>query len=307
MLKSSAALWPQCMSGEALFMSQFRTLSTIVFSLLGVGLGFLMFGWWAVLIVVAGISWQLAVHRTTPTQAAPIRHQPAASQSQPVQSVTEAPPRVVAKVSTPNRDPRPWQERVEEIERNRPSDVAQPQVEGARHDHTQSTSACTKSITQIAQIAHIDPAPLLAQRAAIKAAIDSGDAAKLNKLIRTLCPSQVWVWPEAQQLLEDQGKRGTRLQMVELVASMLMRQASWAKRLPQMLASIDSRPYWQFRAVGDSRDPSECKALCGRVERYDSSFWLSQAPWQCARAECRCTVRTLTPAELAAKGLPIPD
>lgn len=86
-----------------------------------------------------------------------------------------------------------------------------------------------------------------------------------------------------------------------------LRAEMWAKRLPQMLASIDRRPYWQFRAVGDSRDPPECEVLSGRVERHDSSFWLTNAPWLCTRAECRCSVRNLTPDELIAKGLSIPD
>lgn len=86
-----------------------------------------------------------------------------------------------------------------------------------------------------------------------------------------------------------------------------LRAEMWAKRLPQMLASIDRRPYWQFRAVGDSLDPPACKALDRRVEQHDSVFWLAQAPWLCHRAECRCTVRALSANELMAQGIPIPE
>jgi uncharacterized protein with gpF-like domain len=86
-----------------------------------------------------------------------------------------------------------------------------------------------------------------------------------------------------------------------------IRAEMWAHRLPQMQSSTDRRPYWQFRAVGDSRDPPECKAINGRVERHDSAFWAAHAPWHCSRAECRCTVRIYTRDELVAKGITIPN
>jgi hypothetical protein len=86
-----------------------------------------------------------------------------------------------------------------------------------------------------------------------------------------------------------------------------IRAEMWAHRLPQMQASTDRRPYWQFRAVGDARDPPACKALSGRVERHDSAFWQAHAPWLCSRTECRCTVRIYTREELVAKAIAIPD
>lgn len=140
-------------------MNQFRTVSTIVFGLLGVGLGFLMFGWWAALIVVGAIAWQLAAHRTRPVQAAPIRHQPAASQSQPIQSVTEAPTRVIADVSTPNRDPRPWQERVEEIERNRvPMIVMLSGIQTFTSPNDERIAALNRQATVHKDSGHLDAA-----------------------------------------------------------------------------------------------------------------------------------------------------
>jgi hypothetical protein len=86
-----------------------------------------------------------------------------------------------------------------------------------------------------------------------------------------------------------------------------MRAEMWARRLPQLQQSTERRPYWQFTAVGDSRDPPACKALNGRVERYDSAFWQNKAPWKCRRLECRCTVRAYTQDELTARGIAIPD
>jgi uncharacterized protein with gpF-like domain len=77
-----------------------------------------------------------------------------------------------------------------------------------------------------------------------------------------------------------------------------IRAAMWAKRLPQMMATANRHPWWQFRAVGDARDPEQCKAMHGRIERFDSDFWATNAPWKCKRTECRCTVRMYSDNEL---------
>lgn len=86
-----------------------------------------------------------------------------------------------------------------------------------------------------------------------------------------------------------------------------IRAQMWNERLPQLLAATDRRPYWQFRSVGDSMDPPSCKALSGRVERFDSEFWRTKAPWMCQRLQCRCTVRACTRDELEAKGIAVPE
>lgn len=86
-----------------------------------------------------------------------------------------------------------------------------------------------------------------------------------------------------------------------------IRQEMWARELPRLMECTEFCPYWQFRSVGDARDPAACKALDGRIERFDHPFWDEHAPWNCRRLECRCTVRAYTHQELQAKGLPIPD
>ena len=76
------------------------------------------------------------------------------------------------------------------------------------------------------------------------------------------------------------------------------RAAHWAHRLRQMLANVDSCPYWQFRTVDDGRDPPDCQVHHGRIERFDSAFWQAHNPANCTRVECRCTVRACRPDEI---------
>ena len=71
----------------------------------------------------------------------------------------------------------------------------------------------------------------------------------------------------------------------------------WAHRLPQLLDNVDARPWWQFRAVDDGRDPPECLAHHGRIERFDSPFWSEHNPAHCARKDCRCTIRAYREAD----------
>lgn len=69
--------------------------------------------------------------------------------------------------------------------------------------------------------------------------------------------------------------------------------------MPQLLANTDRRPQWQFRVVGDGRDPAGCVPHHGRIERYDSAFWKANNPANCANPTCRCTIRAYSLDEVA--------
>ena len=84
------------------------------------------------------------------------------------------------------------------------------------------------------------------------------------------------------------------------------RKEHWANRLPQLLENVDRRPYWQFRVVGAMHDPPACKALDGRIERYDSAFWAQHNPAKCLRRECRCTIRAYGLRDLEELGVKPP-
>lgn len=146
-------------------------------------------------------------------------------------------------------------------------------------------------LDQAAQWAQIDPAPLLAQAAAIAASFDTGNPRVLDGLLRTICPADMWDWPAYTAYAKRVDEKPTRLRMVAALAHRFQVDAHWSERIPQLLQNIDFRPLWQFRACGDSRDPPACRKLSGRTERFDAAFWQTQNPSECDRVICRCSIR----------------
>jgi len=69
------------------------------------------------------------------------------------------------------------------------------------------------------------------------------------------------------------------------------------------MENVDSRPYWQYVAVLDSRTRPAHKALHGMVFRYDDPFWQTHYPP--LGFNCRCRVRALSKKDIDEKGLPV--
>ncbi len=77
--------------------------------------------------------------------------------------------------------------------------------------------------------------------------------------------------------------------------------AYMAGRWKRQMENADSRPYWQYVAVLDSRTRPEHRILHGKVFRYDDPFWEKFYPpngWN-----CRCRVRARSQASLDRDGL----
>jgi hypothetical protein len=207
-----------------------------------------------------------------------------------------------------------WLETVERIEQARqgpPQPVTGPGVTGTvcRSASTSGGMASATARTIIARcatLASLDPAPLMAVAGEIEALVESGSNKQLDALLRSCCPKDRWMWPQADEVFAMTGARGTRLQQIALLTSMLFRQFMWATRLPQLKQIAPRRPYLQFRVAGDIRTPASCAAEDGRIELHTHAFWTSRAPWTCTRAECRCSVRTFSLQDLIDKGLPVP-
>lgn len=89
-------------------------------------------------------------------------------------------------------------------------------------------------------------------------------------------------------------------------ADKALRQAHWRQRMPQLLANVERRPYWQLRTADDGRDNAACQADHGRVERYDSEFWQRRSPAKCRRTDCRCSIRAYSLQDLAERGIEPP-
>lgn len=149
----------------------------------------------------------------------------------------------------------------------------------------------SEQLRKAAEWANVDTAQLLTQADAITAALDSGRPRELDRLLRTICPADMWDWPAYAAYAEEAHEKPTRIRMVAALEHRLMRDDHWARHMPQLLANLENRPLWQFRAVDDGQDPPECKQLSGRVERFDSEFWQSHGPTTCDKVRCRCTIR----------------
>jgi SPP1 gp7 family putative phage head morphogenesis protein len=79
--------------------------------------------------------------------------------------------------------------------------------------------------------------------------------------------------------------------------------AYMAGRYRRQLASVSTRPYWQYVAVIDSRTRPSHRAMNGRVFRWDDPIWQYLYPpngWG-----CRCRVRNLTERQLEREGLTV--
>lgn len=84
-----------------------------------------------------------------------------------------------------------------------------------------------------------------------------------------------------------------------------MQSAFMAGRYQAMMANIDSRPYWQYDAVGDSRTRPAHAAMDGLVYRYDDAFWTTFYPPNGYR--CRCSVIALSERDMTQQGLSLSE
>ena len=66
-----------------------------------------------------------------------------------------------------------------------------------------------------------------------------------------------------------------------------------------------ARPYWRYVSVKDGRTRPTHRALNGKVYRHDHPFWDTYYPPN--GFMCRCTVQTLSQAQVDARGLKVED
>lgn len=84
-----------------------------------------------------------------------------------------------------------------------------------------------------------------------------------------------------------------------------MQSAYSAGQYQTYMGNIDSRPYWMYDAVGDSRTRPAHAAMDGLVYRYDDPFWATFYPPN--GYNCRCSVTALAERDLARYGVALSE
>ena len=126
--------------------------------------------------------------------------------------------------------------------------------------------------------------------AALTEAIENGETlAAFKKRIRPL--------------MERKGWTGRKAWRVENIYRTNMQQVYQAGRYAQMQQTTKARPYWRYVAVKDGRTRPTHRALNGRVYPHDHDFWQQWYPPN--GFMCRCTVQTLSAAQVEARGLKV--
>lgn len=97
-------------------------------------------------------------------------------------------------------------------------------------------------------------------------------------------------------IFEKRGWVGKRAWRIDNIFRTNIQTAYSVGRYRQMMEVADSRPYWQYSAINDSRTRPTHAALNGKVFPFDHPFWRTWYPPNGFR--CRCGVVTLSQSEM---------
>lgn len=106
-----------------------------------------------------------------------------------------------------------------------------------------------------------------------------------------------------KRILEAIQTQGWHDYRVENIFRTNVQTAYAAGRYVKMQAVKDSRPYWQYIAIMDSRVRPSHAVMNGKVYPADHAFWATNYPPNGFR--CRCGVRTLSERQLKRQGLTV--
>ncbi len=106
---------------------------------------------------------------------------------------------------------------------------------------------------------------------------------------------------DCADIFEKRGWTGKKAWRIDNIFRTNIQTAYNVGRYKQMMAVVDSRPYWRYSAINDSRTRPTHAALNGKVFRADDPFWDTWYPPNGFR--CRCGVTTLSDREMRRDGL----
>lgn len=143
---------------------------------------------------------------------------------------------------------------------------------------------------------------LNAIRGELDAALTQGLTAKQFRERLTPQLQKLGWWGKTKNAMGDEIQLGSPYRL-NTIYRQNMQTAYMAGRYRRQLATSKTFPYWQYVAIDDGQTRPEHKRLNGRVFRFDDPIWDVIYPpngWG-----CRCRVRTLTAAQVKAKGLTV--
>lgn len=105
---------------------------------------------------------------------------------------------------------------------------------------------------------------------------------------------------ECAEIFERRGWTGEKAWRIDNIFRTNIQTAYSVGRYKQMMEVKESRPYWMYSAVNDSRTRPAHRALNGKIFRYDHPFWDTWYPPKGYR--CRCGVVTLSGREIERDG-----
>jgi SPP1 gp7 family putative phage head morphogenesis protein len=156
-------------------------------------------------------------------------------------------------------------------------------------------------------VARVTSADVLGDiKAAVQKAADEGmSLGDFKKSLRPTLEARGWLAPEGEKAITigPDGEHIKRLNgwRLDTIYQTNLQAAYSVGRYQQMTETAQTRPYWQYMAIMDSRTRYEHAAMNGKVYDYRHPFWNEWYPPN--GFNCRCYVKALSGEDLAERNL----
>lgn len=145
-------------------------------------------------------------------------------------------------------------------------------------------------------------------QAEVKKAIDSGTSlGDFKSNLRGILEQKGWFAPKGEDVFVTMPDGTTRKRLnawrIENIYRTNLQSAYAVGRYEQMMETADLRPFWQYKAILDSRTRPTHAAMNDKVYRYDHPIWGTWYPPN--GFACRCFVKSLMASDVRERGLKV--